>query len=32
VDTSTPDEQLADVCEYFRSFFAEGYECGCPWQ
>jgi membrane associated rhomboid family serine protease len=26
-----PEEQLSDVCEYFRSFFPEGYECGCLW-
>lgn len=31
VETSDPEEQLADVCEYFRSFFTEGYECGCMW-
>jgi membrane associated rhomboid family serine protease len=32
IETSEPDEQLADVCEYFRSFFPEGYECGCLWE
>ena len=26
-----PDEQLAEVCEYFRSFHPEGYDCGCLW-
>ena len=31
LDTVEPDEQLADVCEYFRRFFPEGYECGCLW-
>lgn len=24
-----PDEQLADVCDYYRSFFPEDYECKC---
>lgn len=24
-----PDEQLADVCDYFRSFFPEDYQCQC---
>jgi membrane associated rhomboid family serine protease len=31
IETVEPDEQLANVCEYFRSFFPEGYECGCLW-
>jgi membrane associated rhomboid family serine protease len=31
LETVEPDEQLADVCEYFRRFFPEGYECGCLW-
>jgi membrane associated rhomboid family serine protease len=31
LDSVEPDEQLADVCEYFRRFFPEGYECGCLW-
>lgn len=26
-----PDERLSDVCEYFRSFHPEGYDCGCLW-
>lgn len=26
-----PDEQLANVCQYFRSMFPEDYECGCMW-
>ena len=26
------DAELADACEYFRSLFPEGYECGCLWQ
>jgi rhomboid protease GluP len=24
-----PDDQLADVCDYFRAFFPEDYECQC---
>ena len=26
-----PDERLSEICEYFRSFHPEGYECGCLW-
>ena len=26
------DDELSDSCEYFRSLFPEGYECGCLWQ
>jgi membrane associated rhomboid family serine protease len=32
IEEAEPDEQLDNVCEYFRSFFPEGYECGCMWQ
>jgi membrane associated rhomboid family serine protease len=31
ITTIEPDEQLAEVCDYFRSFHPEGYECGCLW-
>ena len=27
-----PDEDIADACEYFRSFFPEDYDCNCFWQ
>jgi hypothetical protein len=27
-DTET-NEELSDVCQYFRSLFTEDYECGC---
>ena len=26
------DEQLGDVCQYFRFLFTENYECGCMWK
>jgi membrane associated rhomboid family serine protease len=32
VTTSEPDEDIADACEYFRSFFPENYDCNCLWQ
>lgn len=31
VEEAKPEEDLDDVCEYFRSFYPEGYECGCMW-
>jgi membrane associated rhomboid family serine protease len=29
ITETDPDEELADGCEYFRSLYPEGYECGC---
>jgi membrane associated rhomboid family serine protease len=26
-----PDEDLADVCQYFRNLYPEGYDCDCVW-
>lgn len=26
---ATPDEDLADVCSYFRNLYSEGYSCEC---
>ena len=26
-----PDEDLADVCQYFRNLYPEGYDCECSW-
>ena len=31
ITTVQPYEELADPCEYFRSLFPEGYDCGCMW-
>lgn len=28
---TNPDEDLADVCSYFRNLYPEGYECECVW-
>eukprot|EP00586_Coscinodiscus_wailesii_P007017 CAMPEP_0172491166 /NCGR_PEP_ID=MMETSP1066-20121228/21876_1 /TAXON_ID=671091 /ORGANISM="Coscinodiscus wailesii, Strain CCMP2513" /LENGTH=120 /DNA_ID=CAMNT_0013260063 /DNA_START=184 /DNA_END=546 /DNA_ORIENTATION=+ len=27
-----PDNELADVCEYYRQIFHEGYDCACQVQ
>jgi len=32
LNETEPYEELADVCEYFRHLFPEGYECGCLFQ
>lgn len=32
VEEADPDEELADVCNYFRSLWPENYECGCMWE
>jgi len=31
VETGEPEEELTDVCNYFRNLMTEGYECGCMW-
>jgi len=31
VEEATPEEELTDVCNYFRSLWPENYECGCMW-
>ena len=31
VETGEPEEELTDVCNYFRNLMTEGYECGCLW-
>eukprot|EP00934_Nitzschia_sp_Nitz4_P003632 Nitzschia sp. Nitz4//scaffold36_size144017//66891//68390//NITZ4_003092-RA/size144017-processed-gene-0.45-mRNA-1//1//CDS//3329549474//3622//frame0 len=28
---TTPDEDLADACQYYRLMYTEGYNCDCAW-
>jgi len=31
VEEGEPEEELTDVCNYFRNLWPEDYECGCMW-
>lgn len=31
VEEANPEEELTDVCNYYRNLWPENYECGCMW-